>query len=40
MLRQMPDASEAEVPREEDAATAAAAEAEDDGARARARVPG
>jgi len=40
MLRQMPDASEAEVPRDEDAAAAASAAASDDGARARARVPG
>ncbi len=38
MLRQMPDASEAEVPQEKDAAAAAAAG--DEGARARARVPG
>ena len=42
MLRQMPDASEAEAPRKEDAAAAeaAAAAAEDEDARARSRVPG
>jgi uncharacterized membrane protein YbhN (UPF0104 family) len=38
MLRQMPDASEAEVPQKEDAAGAEAAA--EDGARARTRVPG